>query len=312
MADTNGQKLLIPEKKRALVLPGGGGRGAYQVGVAKALFESGMKFEWAFGTSIGALNAAFIAQGDFARLEEIWCSLRPQNIYKLPSAHQLGRMVLGHKLGMLDTSPLEDLLSREADLKKIKESSMKVGLFTTDLCSLETRMIMLNEVATTSELVDVLLATSAVPIAFPPRQLHGHGLWVDGGLVRNTPVRAAIDRGAEEIFMVLLHPESVSVCPSNMWQLIARCLDVVLDASARKELEVSQLYNRLIAEGAEEAAGMRSVRIEVIQPRIPVDMNLLEIDTERSRALIKQGYEDAHNHLKQIFGQATSSNSAQS
>ncbi|MFX6794037.1 patatin-like phospholipase family protein, partial [Acinetobacter baumannii] len=87
-------------------------------------------------------------------------------------------------------------------------------------------------------------ATSAVPIAFPPRQIHGHGLWVDGGLVKNTPLRAAIDNGADEIYMVLLHPETVNVCPANMWQLIARCLDVVLDASARKELKLAQLYNR--------------------------------------------------------------------
>ncbi len=295
------QDLEIPNLKRALVMPGGGGRGAYQVGVAKALLQSGIKFDMAFGTSIGALNAAFIAQGDLARLEHIWGSLRAWDIFKLPSAPQLGRMMLGHKLGMLDTGPLEELLRKEADLRRIKASEMKVRLVTTDLCSLETRMINLEDVTTTSELIDVLMATAAVPIAFPPRQLHGHGLWVDGGLVKNTPLRAAIDHGAEEIFMVLLHPEKVNVCPSNMWQLIARCLDVVLDASAHKELEITQLYNRLIAEGADEAQGMRSVRLNVIQPSKPVDINLLEIDPDRSRQLIRQGYNDALLHLEQNY-----------
>lgn len=283
-------------------MPGGGGRGAYQVGVAKALLEAGIKFEYAFGTSIGALNATFLAQGEIKRLEEIWGNLRAWDIFKLPSAQQVGRMIMGRKLGMLDTSPLEELLRKEADLGRLKASDMKVRLVSTDLCSLETRMINLEDVATSAELVDILMATSAVPIAFPPRQLHGHGLWVDGGLVRNTPLRAAIDHGAEEIFMVLLHPETVNVCPSNMWQLIARCLDVVLDASARKELELAQLYQRLVAEGAEEAKGMRAVKIEVIQPSKPVDINLLEIDPERSRALIKQGYEDAKAHLLNIYG----------
>lgn len=295
------QNLEIPNLKRALVMPGGGGRGAYQVGVAKALLQSGIKFDMAFGTSIGALNATFIAQGDLSRLEHIWGSLRAWDIFKLPSAPQLGRMMLGHKLGMLDTGPLEELLRKEADLRRIKSSDMKVRLVTTDLCSLETRMINLEDVTTTSELIDVLMATAAVPIAFPPRQLHGHGLWVDGGLVKNTPLRAAIDHGAEEIFMVLLHPEKVNVCPSNMWQLIARCLDVVLDASAHKELEITQLYNRLIAEGADEAQGMRSVRLNVIQPSKPVDINLLEIDPDRSRQLIRQGYNDALLHLEQNY-----------
>lgn len=283
-------------------MPGGGGRGAYQVGVAKALMESGLQFDMAFGTSIGALNAAFMAQGDFRRLEEIWCKLCQWDIYKLPSAHQIGRMMLGHKLGMLDTKPLEELLKREADLRKIKSGPMKVRLFTTDLCSLETRLIKLEDLQTSSELVDVLMATSAVPIAFPPRHLNGKGLWVDGGLVRNTPLRAAIDQGAEEIFMVLLHPETVNICPSNMWQVIARLLDIVLDSSAQKELELARLYNRLIDEGSTVVPyGMRSVRIEVIQPRRPVDINLLEIDPERSKQLIKLGYEDANLHLQSMY-----------
>jgi predicted acylesterase/phospholipase RssA len=286
-------------------LPGGGGRGAYQVGVAKAFDEVGIKFELIFGTSIGALNGTLIAQGGIARLEELWCNLRPWDVFKLPSAQQITRMMFGRKLGLLDTSPMEELLRRELDLKKLKASYSQVGLFTTDLCCLETRMITLSEIMSTNELVDVLMATAAVPIAFPPRQLHGSGLWVDGGLVRNTPMRAAIDRGAEEIFMVLLHPEEVNVCPTNMWQVLARCLDIVLDASARKELELSQLYNRLIAEGAEEASGMRSVRIEVFQPRKPVNITLLEIDPDRSKRLIQQGYEDAMDHLVALFQEET-------
>jgi NTE family protein len=293
--------LKIPDKKRALVLPGGGGRGAYQVGVAKAFQEVGMKFDLIIGTSIGALNGTMIAQGNIARLEELWCNLRPWDIFKLPSAQQMARMFLGRKLGLLDNSPLEELLRREADLKKIKASSSKVGLVTTDLCCLETRLIMVDDIMSTNELIDILMATSAVPIAFPPRQLHGTGLWIDGGLVRNTPLRTAIDRGAEEIFMVLLHPETINVCPTNMWQVLARCLDIVLDASARKELELAQLNNRLIAEGAEEAAGMRSVSIEVIQPNKPVNTTLLEIDPDRSRRLIQQGYEDAMNHMGRLY-----------
>lgn len=293
--------LKIPEKKRALVLPGGGGRGAYQVGVAKAFCEVGVKFDMIFGTSIGALNGVMVAQGDIQRLEQLWSNLRPWDVFKIPSPQQIGRMVFGRKLGLLDTAPLEDLLRREVDLKKLKANATQIGLFTTDLCCLETRLITIEDIMSNNELIDVLMATAAVPIAFPPRQLHGSGLWVDGGLVRNTPMRAAVDRGAEEIFMVLLHPEQVNVCPTNMWQLLARCLDIVLDASARKELEVAQLYNRLIEQGSEEATGMRSVRIELFQPRKPVNMTLLEIDPTVSKKLIQQGYEDAMDHLVTMF-----------
>ncbi|HEY9753535.1 MAG TPA: patatin-like phospholipase family protein [Oculatellaceae cyanobacterium] len=284
--------------KRALVLPGGGGRGAYQVGVYKALHEKGIKFDLAFGTSIGGLNATMIAQGNLQRLEHLWSTLKANDIFHLPSASMVGRLVLGHKLGLLDTTPLEALLRRELNLHALKQSATKVGLCTTDLCSLETRLITIDDVMSTNELVDVLMATSAIPMAFPPRHIHGSGLWVDGGLVRNTPMETAIQLGADEIFMVLLHPEKINVCPTNMFEVLVRCLDIVLDASARREIQSAELYNRLIATGSAESLGRKNVNIRVFQPRRAVNTTLLEIDPERSRRLIAQGYEDAMTQLE--------------
>jgi NTE family protein len=283
--------------KRALVLPGGGGRGAYQVGVVKALREKGITFDFAYGTSIGALNATLLAQGDFNRLEELWCHIKGKDIFTLPSASGIGRLVLGHKLGLLDTTPLEELLKREANLQKLKASSTKVGFCTTDLCSLETRLFTSDDIMSTNELIDILMATSAIPMAFPPRHIHGNGLWIDGGLVRNTPMETAIHMGADEIFMVLLHPEKINVCPTNMFEVLVRCLDIVLDASARREIQSAELYNRLIAAGSAESAGRKNVNIRVFQPRRAVNTTLLEIDPERSRKLIKQGYEEALEQL---------------
>lgn len=282
---------------RALVLPGGGGRGAYQVGVSKALMERGLEFDLAFGTSIGGINATLMAQGNFQRLEDLWCNIRGKDVFSLPSAHQIGRLVLGHKLGLLDTRPLEDLLRREVDLQKLKASKTKIGWCTTDLCSLETKLITIDDIVSTNELIDVLMATSAIPMAFPPRHIQGKGLWVDGGLVRNTPVETAIQMGADEVYMVLLHPEKINVCPVNMFEVLVRCLDIVLEASARKEIETAELYNRLIASGSEESRGRKNVKIHVFQPKKPVNTTLLEIHPERSRRLIRQGYEEANELL---------------
>lgn len=282
---------------RALVLPGGGGRGAYQVGVIRALVERGLEFDLAFGTSIGGINASILAQGNLDRLEELWGSIRGKDVFCLPSAPQIGRLVLGHKLGLLDTSPLEELLRREMNLQRLKASKMKVGWCTTDLCSLETRLITIDDIVSTNELIDVLMATSAIPMAFPPRHIHGKGLWVDGGLVRNTPMETAIHMGADEIYMVLLHPEKINVCPVNMFEVLVRCLDIVLDASARKEIQNAELYNRLLAAGSEESRGRKNVTIRVFQPRRAVNTTLLEIDPERSRRLMKEGYEDAVEQL---------------
>ncbi|MBX9952336.1 MAG: patatin-like phospholipase family protein [Candidatus Obscuribacterales bacterium] len=283
----------VTQPKRALVLPGGGGRGAYQVGVVKALYEKGLKFDMAFGTSIGGINAAIVAQGGIERLEELWCQIRANDIFKLPSPHQMGRMLLGHKLGLLDSSPLEEVLRREVNLPKLRATNMQIGWCATDLCSLETKLFMMDDIMSTNELIDVLMATSAIPMAFPPRHINGHGLWVDGGLVRNTPMETAIQMGADEVYMVLLHPEKINVCPTNMFEVIVRCLDIVLDASARKEIQTAELYNRLVAEGNIESKGRKNVDIRVFQPKRAVNTTLLEIDPHRSRKLITQGYEEA-------------------
>jgi NTE family protein len=289
-----------PKPMRALVLPGGGGRGAYQVGVIKALRQEGLDFDLAFGTSIGGINAAIYAQGDQTRLEELWCHIKSKDVFALPSAHQIGRLVLGHKLGLLDNAGLEEILRREISLQKLKASKTKVGWCTTDLCSLQTKLITIDEIMSTNELIDVLMATSAIPMAFPPRHIHGKGLWIDGGLVRNTPMETAIHLGADEIYMVLLHPEKIDVCPVNMFEVLVRCLDIVLDASARKEIDSAQLYNRLVEAGSPESIGRKKVKIRVFQPKKGVNINLLDINPELSRKLIRQGYDDAQEQLALI------------
>jgi hypothetical protein len=103
--------------------------------------------------------------------------------------------------------------------------------------------------------------------------------------------------GADEIYMVLLHPAKINVCPMNMFEVLARCLDIVLDASANKEIQTAELYNRLIAEGNRESEGRKLVSIKVFQPRRAVNTNLLEIDPARSRQLINQGYAEAMEQL---------------
>ena len=81
----------VVRPSRALVLSGGGGRGAYEVGVMKAYSERDFAFDWIIGTSIGAINATLFAQGDLAILEEVWSKITSQHVYKLPSPQHLRR-----------------------------------------------------------------------------------------------------------------------------------------------------------------------------------------------------------------------------
>lgn len=66
-----------------LVLEGGGGRGAYQIGACKAIKEMGLDISMVAGTSVGALNGAMVVQGDIDRAFDIWHDLNPELVIKL-------------------------------------------------------------------------------------------------------------------------------------------------------------------------------------------------------------------------------------
>lgn len=234
---------------RALVLSGGGGRGAYEAGVAKACAERNFHFDWIVGTSIGALNAALVGQNDLEMLERMWLKIRSNDVYKLPDPGHLRRVIFGQQLGLLNTAPLEKLLRSCISLERLKNGPSKVGFVTTDLCGLRTKVITSDEISSQEDLIDVLMASSAIPLLFPPRSLRGEGCWIDGGLVRNTPIQAAINLGATEIYAVLVEPKSVDTCPTSLTQLVSRLLEIVFDHSARSGIAHVKQHNRILDVG---------------------------------------------------------------
>lgn len=316
---------------RALVLSGGGGRGAYEVGVMKAFHERDFRFDWVLGTSIGAINAAMYAQGDLLKLEEVWSQISSKDVYKLPNPNHLRRVFFGERLGFLDTSPLEDLLNKYLDVNKLRNCNFQIGFVTTDLCSLETRVFFKEDIQTKAEYVDILMASSAVPLLFPPRQLESGGCWMDGGLVTNTPIQAAINLGAKEVYAVLVEPDPVEEKPDSVPKLISRLIEILLDQSARAgvahvnffngrhrideltnefdanwcrlEDNVSTNPNSLPDELEEskksidklkgELEHLERVGLYLVKPPNRAVGSLLEIDPITSKWLMRMGYEDA-------------------
>jgi NTE family protein len=279
--------------KRALVLSGGGARGAYEVGVVKALLEQGLEFDLAFGTSVGGINAAFIAQGNFERLEHLWINLKATDVFKMPTFSQIRHVLGGLRHGLFDTAPLERTLYKELKLDRFKESKTKVGFLTTDLCTLQTKVITSDEIESLPHLVDVLMAASAIPILFPTRGFNGEGMWIDSGLVRNTPIQTAINMGAREIYTVMVQNENDGICPSNILQVLTRCADILLYASARDGIRTVQEYNKLIKNNASPEVLQYKLGLKVFQPRSQINMNMLDISPQNSKMLMRLGYEDA-------------------
>lgn len=310
---------------RALVLSGGGGRGAYEVGIAKACRERNFFFDWIVGTSIGAINATLLAQDDLPILEDMWRRIRTNDVFTLGNPSQIRRIVFGQHLGFFDNSNLENILRQCVDLERLKAGESKVAFATTDLCSLQTKLITTDDINSQDELIDVLMASASVPLLFPPRKLNGEGCWIDGGLVRNTPIQAAIRLGATEIYAVLVEPHIVDTCPTSLVQLVSRILEILLDHSARSGIAHVNHYNRMMevrtlklkggsspgdwcllddrlmlakdekdsdTTSTDTIAQPERVRLFIVKPQRQISGSLLEIDPLVSTWLMQMGYED--------------------
>ncbi|MBR4039249.1 MAG: patatin-like phospholipase family protein [Clostridia bacterium] len=207
------QKHLIPSET-ALVLGGGGAKGAYQIGAARALDALGIGYSRIYGTSIGALNAAMLAQGDPNAAAALWQTLRlsdvvtPESIVLAEEAEAIfsrpDRLLdfisrNAQKKG-LDATPLFSVMREAISEEKIRAGRMQFGLVATRFPSLTKVEKRLEDMAPGS-VCDWLEASAACYPVLPMKQIAGDR-YLDGGFSDNVPVEMAIRAGARHIIAV--------------------------------------------------------------------------------------------------------------
>ena len=203
-------RALVPSET-ALVLGGGGAKGAYEVGAIAALDELGIKAGSVFGTSVGALHAAMYAQGSMDAAAALWDNIRlsdvvseeslaiaddAENIFDHPEKLLEFITRYAQKKGV-DVSPLMDILHKLIDEDKIRRSGVHLGIVTTRFPSLAMVEKRLEEMETGS-LIDWLMASASCFPIFPMKQVGGDR-YIDGGFCDNTPVEMAVRSGARDI-----------------------------------------------------------------------------------------------------------------
>lgn len=205
-------KLFKKEKKYTLVFAGGGVKGAYQVGVAKALKELKIPIQAVTGTSIGALNGALFIQGDILLMEQLYHTIEIQDIMKLSENNQLkgdADLFSFHNLLTLaseyikndgiSNEPLQKLIHQYIDVDKIYRSKIDFGITVYD--KEQNKGIELwKEQIEKERLCDYLLASSCFPIFKP--QVIQEKEYLDGGLFDNMPVNMLIKKGYRNIILV--------------------------------------------------------------------------------------------------------------
>ena len=205
-------------KKTALVLSGGGSRGAYEIGVWKALRELDIRLDIITGTSVGSINGAMIAQGDLELTEKLWKQLETEMVFDIddagsenkdqsryeiagiPAAEALAyakEIVLGGGAG---SSGLRKLLNEYIDENAVRSSGADYGLVATSYPDFRGSYLFLEDIPV-GQLADYIMASAS---CFPAVQkcIIGDRKYIDGGYRDNMPVEMAMQKGASSIIAV--------------------------------------------------------------------------------------------------------------
>ena len=202
-------------KQYALAFAGGGARGAYEVGVWNALSQAGLHFDAVSGTSIGSMNAAFVATDELERAKRIWVNLTYSHVmegdpalYDKLSKKDYSNLDLKKTADFIirtikgkgiDISPMRETLRKVIDEKAVRESLIDYYIVTCSLDDFKELEIRAKDLED-GELYDMLLASAYLPV-FRNEPLRGKR-YLDGGLMDVLPVHVLVENGYKNIIGV--------------------------------------------------------------------------------------------------------------
>jgi NTE family protein len=334
-----------------LVLQGGGALGAYQIGVYQALHEAGIQPDWIIGTSIGAINAAIIAGNKpddrLTMLDEFWRRMERRAPWPFATARRelldawsywstlLGgipsffkpnphawwslQFPLGaSQAAFYSTDALRQTLAELVDFSIINKGYPRL---TVGAANVRTSMMQYFDTRHATIMTDQIMASGALPPAFPAVEIDGEFYW-DGGILSNTPTEVIFDdvpRRSSLIFAVHLW-NPVGPVPRSIWEVLDRQKDIQYSSRIASHIMRQQQTHRLRhvisqlakeipperrSEAVRELVGYGCVTqmhvIRLLAPRIENENHTKDIDfTSHGIAVRRQaGYEAASKALRQ-------------
>ncbi len=195
----------------ALVLAGGGIRGAVQIGMLQVLAEHGFVPDRIYGSSVGAINGAAFA-GDPTRsgveqMTEIWLGLSRDHVYPQGRLHGPW-MYFQQRDSVYANSGLRKVVEDGISYEHLEDAVVPVEVVATSLTDGREHWFTYGPVA------EAVLASAAIPAIFPPVEIDGDR-FIDGGVVDNVPIRRAVEAGATRIVVLLCTPPMYLPMPTK-------------------------------------------------------------------------------------------------
>ena len=216
--------------KLGIVLDGGGGRGAYQIGVWKYLKESKLynSISAISGTSVGGLNSCLFALDEYNLAETIWTQKIQDKILSIdidikeicskialqfgiqnfvPGASIISFFTMLSTRGYFSRKGLIEIIDEYVDLNELSKMEFPIYATCVELPLFETRYFKLNGYDTET-IKKILLATSAIPIIFPKEEIEGK-YYYDGGIKDNSPITPLYEEGCTDIIVIHLKADEI-------------------------------------------------------------------------------------------------------
>ncbi|MDD2628130.1 MAG: patatin-like phospholipase family protein [Clostridia bacterium] len=198
-----------------IALEGGGAKGAYHIGALKALLENGYKVGAIVGTSIGAFNAAVVAQGDFDKLYEMWSNSTSMDLFDI-SKEDLEKLIsrkvdtdliknlAGYVKNItlnkgIDTTKYREFINAYVNEEKLRNSNIEYGLVTVSLTD-RTPLELYKEDIPEGKVTSYIMASSYLPV-FKSEKID-EKIFIDGGFYNNCPVNMLLSKGYKNIIEI--------------------------------------------------------------------------------------------------------------
>jgi NTE family protein len=285
----------MEDNVRALVLSGGGSKGAFQVGVLKKwVIEDHISYDAFCGISVGAINASFLAQysteyeqDSVEDLVNLWSAVNDSKIKR--NWPFFGILASLWKKSAYDSTPLQKWIASAVNQSVIVNSGKKLRVVAT---SLDTeKSYVANE--TNKHIVSWVMASSAFPVMLSPIIINNEQ-WADGGLRSVTPLGEAIRLGADSIDIILCsNPDSPAKFDEKSAAVpgrLLRSIDIMGAQIEASDLKICQHKNELSTTNPKH----RKVNLRIVKPKSQLISNCLSFDPKEIERIMQLGYEAAH------------------
>lgn len=279
---------------RALVHSGGAAKGAWACGVIQHLLgDLGINYDIYAGTSVGAINTAFLAMfksGEEMQAAQLlkswWLSLDNSKIYK-PWTFW-GKIAVAWKNSFYDSSPLHTLIRNNISLEKIRNSGKKIAIGALNLHT--GKYVVFDQ--DSDDFIEAVLASSAFPAALSPIKIN-NDLFIDGGMKTLSPIKIAIEMGADEIDIITTSPDirdKKFIQNPNIIDIVRRAFDVATDKILSNDIELALMHNILAEAGLGDK---KNIKLRIIKPHYNLVDDVLDFNPEKIKEMMDKGYADA-------------------